>query len=77
MEGGKKILECLLTHNETLGSLGDLDENVYMGVRIREELRQVLKLNTCSHDKKKLKIKEMQENAKKKYVVEREGDDPT
>jgi len=38
-EGGQEILKVLLTHNDTLGSLGDLEENVYMGVRIREELR--------------------------------------
>jgi len=38
--------------NETLGSLGDLESNVYMGVRMREELRQVLELNNSGSDKK-------------------------
>lgn len=38
-EGASVILNALLVHNETLGSLGNLDENMYMGVRIREELR--------------------------------------
>lgn len=60
--GASAILNALLTSNETLGSLGGeisdgqknhLDENVYMGVRIREELRQVLLLNNSSHDKKR------------------------
>ena len=43
----------LLEKNDTLGSLGDLTQNVYMGVRVREELEQALKLNNVSHDKKK------------------------
>lgn len=38
-EGAKYILNVLLQHNDTLGSLGDLEQNVYMGVRAREELR--------------------------------------
>ena len=76
----------MLVGNETLGSLGGnihetdgngyLDQNVYMGVRIREELKQVLILNNSSQDKKKQFIKEKQENTKKNFVVEREGDDP-
>jgi hypothetical protein len=38
-EGAQSLLNCLLIHNETLGSLGNLEDNMYMGVRIREELR--------------------------------------
>ena len=37
--GAKRILECLLQENETIGDLGMLEQNVYMGVRIREEIR--------------------------------------
>ena len=37
--GGKAILNALLMKNETLGSLGDIEQNVYMGVRLKEELR--------------------------------------
>lgn len=48
-----------------------------MGVRIREELRQILILNNSSHDKKRNYIKEMQENTKKTFVIEKDGDDPT
>ena len=36
--GGEAILNSLLKYNETLSSLGDLAQNMYMGVRIREEL---------------------------------------
>ena len=46
--GAQALLSVLLMHNETLGSLGCLEENVYMGVRLREELRQVLLLNNSS-----------------------------
>jgi len=62
--------------NETLGSLGDLDQNVYMGVRLREELRQVLELNNSGADKKLGHVKEMKENSRKTFIVEKEGDDP-
>ena len=44
-EGARFILNALLSVNDTLGSLGDLSQNVYMGVRIREELAQALLLN--------------------------------
>ena len=37
----------------------------------------MLSLNNSSHDKKRNYIKERQENTKKQFVVEREGDDPT
>ena len=44
--GAKYLLQSLLTNNDTLESLGDdLDKNIYMGVRIREELKQTLQLN--------------------------------
>lgn len=48
-----------------------------MGVRIREELRQVLILNNSGHDKKRVHMKNVQDNTKKKYISEREGDDPS
>jgi len=44
--------------NDTLGDLGDLSTNMYMGVRIRELLRQIIFLNHSSHDKKKALITE-------------------
>ena len=47
-----------------------------MGVRLREELRQVLDLNNSSQDKKMNHVREVKENAKKTFVVEREGEDP-
>jgi hypothetical protein len=74
--GGHALLNSLLKFNETLVSLGNLEENMYMGVRIREELRQILELNNTSLDKKKVYVKELQENTKKTFVVEREGDQP-
>ena len=48
-----------------------------MGVRIREEIKQILLLNTSSQDKKRQYIKDKVENTKKNFVTEREGDDPT
>ena len=40
MEGARYLLSSLLQNNDTLESLGsNLDSNVYMGVRIREELK--------------------------------------
>lgn len=57
--GAEALIKSLLECNETLGSLGDLGDNMYMGVRIREELRQILFLNTTSHDRKKAINKEI------------------
>jgi hypothetical protein len=31
----------------------DIDLNMYMGVRIREEIKQALHLNTCNHERKR------------------------
>lgn len=75
-EGGKAILNSLLMKNETVGSLGDIEQNVYMGVRLKEELRQVLSLNNTSSDKRMTQIRDQKEAAKKSFVVEKEGDDP-
>lgn len=51
--GARLILIALSECNDTLGDLGDLDQSTCMGVRIREELRQAIRLNNSSHDKKK------------------------
>ena len=47
-----------------------------MGVRLKEELRQVLLLNNSSSDKRLTQIRDQKEAAKKSFVVEKEGDDP-
>ena len=52
-DGARMILNAISELNDTLGDLGDLDDSTYMGVRIREELRQAIKLNNASKDKKK------------------------
>lgn len=52
------ILDALKMDNDTLGDLGDLSSNMYMGVRIRELLKQMLFLNHSSHEKKKALITE-------------------
>ena len=62
--------------NETLGSLGDIEQNVYMGVRLKEELRYVLVLNNSSSDKRMTKFRDQKEAAKKSFIIEKEGDDP-
>jgi hypothetical protein len=48
--------------------LGNLDENVYMGVRVREEMNQVLRLNNTSHDQKKQHLENVGRNTSQKYV---------
>lgn len=56
--GARLILNAVSEYNDTLGNLGDLDESTFMGVRIREELRQAIKLNNSSSDKKKAHFKD-------------------
>ena len=50
--GARVLLNVIAEYNDTLGDLGDLSQTTFMGVRIREELRQAIKLNNTSHDKK-------------------------
>jgi Ran GTPase-activating protein (RanGAP) involved in mRNA processing and transport len=39
-EGAKILLQSILQYNDTLESLGDdMDSNMYMGVRMREEMK--------------------------------------
>jgi len=51
--GAHHILESLLESNESLASLGDLSNNSYMGVRNRENIRQILELNLMGPEKKR------------------------
>ena len=44
-QGAQYLLSSLLQYNDTLESLGDIDKNMYMGVRNREEIKQILSLN--------------------------------
>lgn len=45
-EGASYLLKSILQYNDTLESLGDnLDQNMLMGVRMREEIKQTLELN--------------------------------
>ena len=60
--GARLVLNAVRETNDTLGDLGDLDESTFMGVRIREELRQAIKLNNSSHDKKKAHFKDAMAN---------------
>ena len=66
--GSKCILNALFEYNDTLGDLGDLTASNYMGVRIREDLMQAIKLNNSSHDKKKNYIEDLAAQTKKKNV---------
>ena len=73
-EGAKYLLGVLLERNDTLASLGDLTHNVYMGVRIREELQQALELNNASHDKKKSYLEQITRGNIKNFVdTDKEG----
>ena len=69
-------MNVLLMKNETLGSLGNIEENMYLGVRLREEIRQVLSINNAGVDKRGANIRDKKEEAKKQFVVEKEGEDP-
>ena len=51
-----------------MGDLGDLDDSTYMGVRIREELRQAIKLNNASQDKKKAHFRDATTHNRKTNV---------
>lgn len=66
--GAKSILEVLIERNATLSSLGDLESNEMMGVRVREELRQALQLNNSSRDKKKALLDQMADDTRTKFV---------
>ena len=75
-QGGQALLNVLLMKNETLGSLGNIEENMYLGVRLREEIRQVLSINNAGADRRGALIKDKKEDAKKHFVIEKEGEDP-
>ena len=51
--GANLILTAISESNDTLGDLGNLEDSSFMGVRVREELRQAIKLNNCSNDSRK------------------------
>ena len=72
-EGAKYLLESILAHNDTLESLGDIKAtNVYMGVRLSEEITQALMLNMNSHEKKRTIMNQIKQtkanNAQEKDV---------
>ena len=67
-EGSKYILNALFEYNDTLGDLGNLENSNYMGVRVREDLRQAIRLNNSSHDKKKAYIEQLAASTKHKNV---------
>jgi len=58
------ILQAISENNDTLGDLGCLDDSTFMGVRIREELRQAIKLNNSSGDNKRAHLKEQVANTR-------------
>ena len=64
-DGGRIVLKTLLEENETLCSLGNLDENMLMGVRVREEIRQCLRVNRASKDVQRAMILGQRENVRK------------
>ena len=45
-----------------------------MGVRLREELRQVLDLNNSGSDKRLGHVRELKENNQKNFVYEKNGE---
>ena len=60
-EGAKALLQCILAHNDTLESLGDLETtNMLMGIRYRHEIQQALTLNVSNHERKRLIMHQIQ-----------------
>jgi len=61
-EGAKYLLQQLLTKNDTVESLGDLENtNMLMGVRYREEIRQCLFLNSSNHARKRMIMNQIEQ----------------
>jgi len=55
-EGAEIIKTVVREGNESLGSLGDLSQNTFMGIRAKEDIQQMLELNNAAPDKKRSKI---------------------
>ena len=73
--GAHEILVALSEYNDTLGDLGNLEQSSYMGVRIREELRQAIKLNNSSQDKRKAQMENKLGATKRKHPDASKEDD--
>lgn len=67
-DGAKYILNALLQYNDTLGSLGDLSENVFMGVRVRHDLEEALRLNNASSGNKKRVLDQIAKGRTRQFV---------
>jgi len=52
-EGAKQLYDAVYSQNESLKSFGDLSSNLLMGVRIKEDILQCLKVNEASKELKK------------------------
>lgn len=50
-ECAKLIYESVFLYNESIKSFGDLSQNLMMGVRVKEEIAQCLKVNSQSKEK--------------------------
>lgn len=66
--GANLILTAIQEYNDTLGDLGNLEDSSFMGVRIREELRQAIKLNNSSTAKRQAHLDEQVEHTKNSHV---------
>jgi len=56
-DGALKLLDDLNSKNDTLNSLGDLSQNVLMGVKVRKDIEDALWLNSVSSRAKQSKLK--------------------
>ena len=74
--GARNLLDTLYEYNDTLGNLGDLSDSYYMGVRIRQDIKQAIELNNSSHDKKKAFIEQMMANTRRKNVDQAQTSNP-
>ena len=75
-DGARLILNSISEYNDTLGDLGDLEQSSMMGVRIREELRQAIRLNNSSHDKRKAFLQDQVDHTRANFVDSEAHDGP-
>lgn len=68
-DGALKLLDDLNSKNDTLNSLGDLSQNVLMGVKVRKDIEDALWLNSVSSRAKQSKLK-IEANGRGKNFLE-------
>lgn len=66
-DGAQHILKVLLEYNSTLGSLGDLTHNVMMGVSVRKDIDEALRLNNTTGQARKRILNQASKGRQKNF----------